>query len=322
MVLIWQEGSVGRLRLNRPAALNALDLATITSLQVTLDAWRHDPAVSVVVLDGVGDAFCAGGDIKAVHASAVGDHAIARSLWQAEYRLDAAVARYPKPLVVLMDGITMGGGIGLGGHASVRVVTERSVLAMPEVAIGLAPDVGGLYLLARAPGEVGTYVALSAARLDAADAVYCGLADHVVAADELESLCAKLDGLRTVTEVREVFTGPVPTGSLAALRSSIDHGYAGQAIEQIFGELTGSPTAMKVTLRAIRNAAAMTSLEDCLRQDYRLCVRFLGHPDLREGIRAAVIDKDRKPRWHPASLAEVPPIESFFTPLGDYELVL
>lgn len=179
-MLSWQEGSVGRLRLNRPAALNALDLATITSLQVTLDAWRVDPTVSVVVLDGAGDAFCAGGDIKAVHASAIGDHAIARTLWQAEYRLDAAVARYPKPLVVLMDGITMGGGIGLGGHASVRVVTEQSVLAMPEVAIGLAPDVGGLYLLARAPGEVGTHLALSAARVDGADAIYCGLADHLV----------------------------------------------------------------------------------------------------------------------------------------------
>lgn len=125
-----------------------------------------------------------------------------------------------------------------------------------------------------------------------------------------------------MTEVREVFAGPVSIGSLAAARDLLDRGYAGDSIKQISGELTGSPTALTVTLRAIRNAAAMTSLEECLRQDYRLCVRFLDHPDLREGIRAAIIDKDRNPQWHPPSLAEVPPIESFFTPLGDYELVL
>ncbi|MEV6899566.1 3-hydroxyisobutyryl-CoA hydrolase [Amycolatopsis sp. NPDC051372] len=336
-VLARRQGAVGRLTVNRPEALNALDLDMIRAMLTALDEWESDPAVATVVLDGAGDrAFCAGGDIGVVHSSAVGDPAVARTLWREEYRLDARLARYPKPVVALMDGITMGGGIGIGAHAAARVVTERSVLAMPEVAIGLAPDVGGALLLARAPGELGTHLALTAGRVGPGDAVHCGLADHHVPAGRLAAL---VDDLATgaVPEVTVAKyaedPGPAP---LAAARCWIDHAYRGattvedvryrlEAIDEpepgeaVAAITAAAPTALKVTLRAVRQASGMTSIEECLRQDFRLCSRFLEHPDLAEGIRAAILDKDRSPRWRPGTLAEVDDaaVEAFFAPLTD-----
>lgn len=336
-VLARVQGSIGRLTVNRPDALNALDLAMIRALLAALDAWEDDPAVTAVVLDGAGErAFCAGGDIGVVHSSAVGDPAIALTLWREEYRLDARLARYPKPVVALMDGITMGGGLGIGGHAPVRVVTERSVLAMPEVAIGLAPDVGGALLLGRAPGELGLHLALTAGRADAADALHCGLADHHVPSDRLPALVGDLAAgapiEATVTKYAED-PGPAP---LAAARCWIDRAYGdAPSVEDVLYRLeamdepgpretvaaitAAAPTALKVTLRAVRAAREMTTIEQCLRQDYRLCSRFLRHPDLAEGIRAAILDKDRAPRWRPGTLAEVddPAVEAFFAPLAD-----
>jgi enoyl-CoA hydratase/carnithine racemase len=334
------EGVAGRITLNRPAALNALDLGMIRAVRARLDAWRDDPRVSVVVLDGAGErAFCAGGDIVVVHRSAGGDHGVARELWRTEYQLDAAVARYPKPVVALLDGITMGGGLGIGGHVPVRVVTERSVLAMPEVAIGLAPDVGGLLLFARAPGQLGAHLALTAGRVGTDDAVYCGLADHVVTADRLPALCADLarltgSGVGAVRAVVARHAVPPGPGSLRADRPWIDECYAADSVAEVVARLrsrpergaaaavdaigTASPTALAVTLRALRNAERMRDIEECLRQDYRVITRFLGHPDLREGIRAAVLDKDHAPRWQPA----VADVDAFFAPLGDDELDL
>jgi enoyl-CoA hydratase len=333
-----KQGAIGRITLNRPAALNALDLAMITSMRAALEAWRDDPQVAAVVLEGAGDrAFCAGGDIAVVHRSASTDPEIARTLWREEYRLDAQIARYPKPVVAVMDGITMGGGLGISGYATIRIVTERAVLAMPEVAIGLAPDVGGALLLSRAPGEVGTHIALTATRIGAADALYCGLADQVVASSRLPSL---LDELSEGGEVRTL-PEQHAMAELPAARPWIDTCYGGEdtTVEQILERLraraepaarkaaeaitAGAPTALKVTLRALRAARSMSSIEECLRQDYRLCSRFLAHSDLREGIRAAILDKDRSPRWDPPTLAEVDAEEvaRFFAPLDD-ELTL
>jgi enoyl-CoA hydratase len=330
-----RRGAVGLVTLNRPAALNALDLGMIRAMTDALGAWRDDPRVAAVVLEGAGRAFCAGGDIAVVHASAAGDPEVAHTLWREEYRLDALIARYPKPVVAFMDGITMGGGFGISGHAALRIATERTVLAMPEVTLGLAPDVGGLLLFARAPGEVGTHLALTGARIGGHDAVYCGFADHVVDSARLPAL---LDSL--------VPCGATPpivnrrgVAELARHRPWIDACYTGDTVESILDRLharpepaahdaarsieAASPTAVKVTLRAVRAARSMSGIEECLRQDFRLCSRFLRHPDLREGIRAAIIDKDRAPRWDPALLAAVTPqiVAEFFVPL-DEELAL
>ncbi|HWD05263.1 MAG TPA: 3-hydroxyisobutyryl-CoA hydrolase [Amycolatopsis sp.] len=336
-VSVHVEGSLGRLTLNRPEALNALDLPMIQALLTALDTWEQDPAVTAVVLDGAGErAFCAGGDIGVVHSSAIGDPELALELWREEYRLDARIARYSKPVVALMDGITMGGGLGIGGHATVRVVTERSALAMPEVAIGLAPDVGGALLLGRAPGELGLHLALTAGRVGAADAVHCGLADHHVPSGRLPALVGDLAAGAPIDATVAKYgedPGPAPLGSK---RGWIDRVYAdATTVEEVLHRLdaagepgsraavtaitAAAPTALKVTLKSVRAARTMTAIEDCLRQDYRLCSRFLRHPDLAEGIRAAILDKDRAPRWRPGTLAEIDDeaVEAFFAPLPD-----
>jgi enoyl-CoA hydratase len=337
-----RQGAIGRIILNRPAALNALDLAMIQSMQAALERWQDDPEVAAVILEGAGDrAFCAGGDIALVHRSARTDPEIARTLWREEYRLDARIARYPKPIVAFMDGITMGGGLGISGHATVRIATERTVLAMPEVAIGLAPDVGGALLLSRAPGEVGTHLALTAKRIGADDAVYCGLADHVVKSSRLPSLLEDLSANGAIHTIADTYGRLPGTAELPPERPWIDACYGGDdtTLEEVLSSLRArseagarkaaetiaalAPTALKVTLHALRAARSMTTIEECLRQDYRLCTRFLAHPDLREGIRAAILDKDRSPHWDPPTLPEVEPesVARFFAPLND-ELVL
>jgi enoyl-CoA hydratase len=315
----------------------------IESMLAALDAWQHDEHVAAVVLEGAGDrAFCAGGDIAVVHRAATADPAIARQLWRQEYRLDARIARYPKPIVALMDGITMGGGLGISGHASVRVVTERSVLAMPEVAIGLAPDVAGNLLLSRCPGEAGTHIALTAKRIHAADAVYYGLADYRVDTASLPALIADLaEGDAGPALIARRHSRSPGVSELLGQRAWIDACYGGadSTVEDILARLRArpevearkaadaiealAPTAVKVTLRALRAARSMTAIEQCLRQDYRLSVRFLAHPDLREGIRAAIIDKDRLPRWDPPRLDQVDTtaVARFFAPLdGELDL--
>lgn len=331
-----RRGRIGLVTLDRPRALNALDLPMIRALYEAFDVWQDDPDVAAVVLLGAGDrAFCAGGDIAVVHRSATGDPELARTLWREEYRLDARIARYPKPVVAVMDGITMGGGVGISGHARVRIATERTVLAMPEVAIGLAPDVGGALLLARAQGETGTHLALTAKRIGAHDSVYCGLADHVVRSAQVPVLVDELSEHGKLGSFAETPGAPV----LAAERAWIDDCYRADTVEEIVDRLRSrpetaareaaetiashAPTALKVTLRALRSARSMSGIEECLRQDFRLCQRFLRHPDLREGIRAAIIDKDRTPRWKPAALAEVTAeaVDRFFAPLEE-DLVL
>ncbi|WP_256107570.1 3-hydroxyisobutyryl-CoA hydrolase [Streptomyces sp. ODS05-4] len=340
-VLVRTEGRAGYLTLNRPTALNALTHPMVDTLAAALDAWAADPAVETVVLTGAGErGLCAGGDIRAIAASARAGTEEAAAFWRAEYRLNAAIARYPKPYVAVMDGIVMGGGVGVSGHGSVRIATERSRIAMPETGIGFVPDVGGTHLLGRAPGELGLHLALTGAPVGAADALLCGLADHHVPAAALPALLADL-AADPVRDVLARHIRPAPPGELDAHREWIDPCYAADTVEEIIERLLAhgapaagqaaatlaarSPTALKVTLAAVRRARRLGPLERVLEQEYRVSLAALRHPDLVEGVRAQVIDKDRQPRWRPATLAEVSEddVRRSFAPLGpDRELRL
>ncbi len=324
-IVARREGSLGHITLNRPAAYNALTLGMVRAIAAALDTWERDPQVAVLLLDGAGDrAFCAGGDIRALYEAArAGRHAVLAAFFGEEYRLNARLARFAKPIVTVMDGMTMGGGIGLGAHASHRIVTERSALAMPEVKIGFAPDVGGTYLLSRAPGGLGLHVALTGGRLDAADALSCGLADARVPTEALHDLRIALARCRGAADV-SACVGALATapgaGRLAASRGWIDRCYAPDTVEAILealesapepdaraaaAEIAGNaPTSLKVTLRALRDARSL-SLEDCLDREFRVSCSITRRPDFVEGVRAAVVDKDRNPRWQPARLADV-----------------
>ncbi|MGW2692966.1 enoyl-CoA hydratase/isomerase family protein [Streptomyces sp. NPDC001296] len=340
-VLFHIAGRAARITLNRPRALNALNHAMVRRIDEALTAWEHDPAVQTVVITGAGErGLCAGGDIRAVHDDARdGDGSASAAFWRDEYRLNAHVARYPKPYVAIMDGIVMGGGVGVSAHGSVRVVTERSRVAMPETGIGFVPDVGGTCLLALAPGELGTHLALTGAQVGAADALLCGLADHCVPST---SVAALLDDLAEMP-VRDAVARrvqPAPPGELAGQREWIESCYAADTVEEILDRLLAhggqtaketaeillsrSPTALKVTLAALRRARRLGTLEQVLDQEYRVSCAALRTHDLVEGVRAQIIDKDRNPRWSPATLAEVSDadVERFFTPLGDRELGL
>lgn len=336
-----RRGTVGHVSLDRPEAINALTTSMVRRIQKALDHWREDSRVTTILLDGRGDrGFCAGGDIRFVHENISENHSRILELWQAQYQLDVTVAEYCKPVVTVADGVTMGGGMGLACHASHRVVTRRSVLGMPEVGIGLAPDVGGLYLLARAPGETGTHAALTGARLTAADALGMGVADYVVPVDDLATLAGRLND-SDPSEVLARLHSPPEAGHPDVLgqRSWIDHCYAFDDYEPILvalrqhpdpraqrsarALLDGSPTALAVALKALRRAATMRRVRECFVQDYRVSCRFLEHPDLAEGIRARLIDRDGRPRWTPEAIGGLDPVrlDRFFEPL-DEELPL
>ncbi|CBG67949.1 POSSIBLE ENOYL-COA HYDRATASE ECHA9 (ENOYL HYDRASE) (UNSATURATED ACYL-COA HYDRATASE) (CROTONASE) [Streptomyces scabiei 87.22] len=340
-VLLRTVGRAAHIVLNRPRALNALNHTMVRRIDEALTAWEHDPAVETVVITGAGErGLCAGGDIRVVHDDARdGDGTASAAFWRDEYRLNARIARYPKPYVAVMDGIVMGGGVGVSAHGSVRVVTERSRIAMPETGIGFVPDVGGTRLLALAPGELGTLLALTGASVGAADALLCGLADHYVPSASLGDLLDDLAELPAGEAVARQVRQP-PPGELAARREWIDTCFAAGTAEEIVARLLAhgdpaaketaetllakSPTAVKVTLTAVRRARRLDSLERVLEQEYRVSCAALATADLVEGIRAQVIDKDRDPRWSPASLADVTDdaVERCFRPLGDGELGL
>lgn len=319
-VRIALQGAVGRITLTRPRAINALTHPMIAAVDAALAAWADDDAVECVLIDSEGDrGFCAGGDVKAIRESALGDGVAARALWRDEYRMNARIGAYPTPVVTLLPGIVLGGGVGLGCHASLRVVTSSSRLGMPEVTIGLVPDVGGTHLLARAPGELGTHLALTGTSAGPADAIACGLAD--VCVSTLDGLGASTTWAALEAAVRAVAVDP---GAPELDRGWIDACYAGDdaavVVEQLLasdvpaareaGELIGtkSPTAVAVTLAAVRSAATMT-LPEALVQEYRISTASLDRPDVAEGIRAQVVEKTRDPRWQPATLAEVDPAE-------------
>lgn len=327
-VLLRVENGLGRITLNRPRAINALDHEMVGLITPVLQGWIDDPAVRLVVLDGAGErGLCAGGDIKAIHADAVSGTGAAPQYWIDEYRLDVLIAEYPKPFVALMDGIVMGGGVGLSAHAAHRVVTERSMVGLPEVGIGLVPDVGGTRLLADAPGLAGLHLGLTAGRMSGADAIHAGFADHFVPSERLGELVEALavEGVAAIAR----FAQEPPASPLAEAASWIDRDYAHATPEQIVAALqaapepearkaaaailAASPTAVTGTLYAVRNVAAKDlTLRQAINVEFALACRALRHPDLAEGIRAQVIDKDRNPTWNPTTLSEVGDVKAWF----------
>ncbi len=324
-VTVRVEGRLGHLTLDRPDKINALNLSMIRSVAAALTEWSEDRSVSTVLIDGAGDrGLCAGGDIREIYEGIHGGDTKPHDFWAQEYQMNAAIAHYPKPVVAFMDGIVFGGGVGISAHAGVRIVTERSQVAMPETAIGLSPDVGALYLLARAPGRFGVHAALTGARLSGEQAVHAGLADHLVPSAELPVLAERLRAGALLDDL--------PAPGPAEHPEWIDACYGAASMEEIMAELRGhsepgahaaadalgamSPTALKVTLEAVRRAGSMT-LDEVLKQDLRVGSRFLDHLDFAEGIRAQIIDKDRQPRWNPPDLPAVGEqyVLSFFEPL-------
>lgn len=332
-VLATVRNHVGHLTLNRPAGLNALTLPMVRQLQQQLDAWAVDPQVHAVVLRGEGPkGFCAGGDIRSLHDSFKAGDSLHRDFFVEEYALDLCIHHYRKPIVALMDGFTLGGGMGLAQGAELRVVTERSRLAMPETGIGYFPDVGGSYFLSRIPGELGTYLGVSGVQIQAADALYCGLADWHVDSARLSTLDERLNTLKWSEHplkdlqgaLARLGTQALDNPPLAALRPAIDHFFALPDVASIIEQLravtvgdshewalktadllaTRSPLAMAVTLEMLRRGRHL-SLEDCFAMELHLDRQWFEHGDLIEGVRALIIDKDKQPRWNPATVAEL-----------------
>ncbi|KDN98834.1 MULTISPECIES: enoyl-CoA hydratase/isomerase family protein [Pseudomonas] len=330
-VLAEVRNHIGHLTLNRPAGLNALTLDMVRSLQRHLDAWASDPQVQAVVLRGEGPkGFCAGGDIRSLYDSYKAGDSLHRDFFVEEYALDLCIHHYHKPILALMDGFTLGGGMGLAQGADLRVVTERSRLAMPETAIGYFPDVGGSYFLSRIPGELGTYLGVSGVQVQAADALYCGLADWYLDSSKLASLDERLDtlsfGEHPLKDLQSVLaklgTQVLEDAPLARLRPAIDHFFAladvGSIVEQLRAVTVAdshewavktadllesrSPLAMAVTLEMLRRGRHL-GLEDCFAMELHLDRQWFEHGDLIEGVRALIIDKDKQPRWNPTTLA-------------------
>ncbi len=331
-ILTRVDNGVGRLTLNRPKAINSLTQTMVDVMAAVLADWADDRAVRAVILDGAGDrGLCAGGDVVALYHSARAGGAEARRFWFDEYRLNSAIGRFPKPYVALMDGIVMGGGVGVGAHGNVRVVTDKTKLAMPEVGIGFIPDVGGTFLLSRAPGGLGLHAALTGAPFSGADAIALGFADHFVPHDELAAFTADVVAADVDTALSRHAVEP-PASQLAAQRYWIDACYAAPTVSDILAELRGhdagpandaadviagrSPVALSVTLESVRRAGALDTLEDVLVQEYRVSCAAARSHDFVEGIRAQLVDKDRNPAWSPASLAAVTAadIENYFAP--------
>ena len=329
-VLVTVENGVGLITLNRPKAINSLTHQMVEAMSSVLADWDQNDAVHAVVVDGAGErGLCAGGDLVALYHSAKADGSEARQFWYDEYVLNARIGRFSKPYVALMDGIVMGGGVGVAVHGSVRVVTDTTKMAMPEVGIGLIPDVGGTLILSRAPGNLGLHAALTGVTFGAADAIAMGFADHYVPHDALAEFKSAIisDGVDAALAANKTDAPPSP---MLAQRDWIDDCYAGETVADIVAALRGhdaapandaadliatrSPISLCVTLAAIRRAKELETLEDVLRQEYRTSCACSRSHDFVEGTRAVVIDKDRNPKWSPASLAAVTTadVEAYF----------
>jgi len=341
-----REGFAGIIRLNRPKTINAVTLDMFRDIDKALDRFEADPNVSVVLLEGSGErGLCAGGDVRALYKSSQMNGDLGKVLWREEYVLNARIKKFPKPYVAFMDGIVMGGGVGLSAHASHRVVTERTTLAMPEVGLGFFPDVGGTWLLSHAPGEIGTYFGLTGQTMNGPDAVYAGFADAVVPSSRLAGLRDVLTKARpgsTASEIRALIDGFATgetAGPVAAMRATIDRWFSYDRMQDIIAALTRdrsklaqstlktlgekSPRGMVVALKLLRLARQSSSLEECLVREYRAALEVFRSDDFREGVRAAVIDKDRNPKWSPPRIEDVTPdmIAPYFANIGADELV-
>lgn len=345
-ILIERQGGLGIVTLNRPQALNTMSLAMYRRFDPALAAWAGDPAVRAVLVRGAGGrAFCAGGDVVAIYQARAdrGGAGYKVDFFREEYRLVQRVHRFPKPYVALMDGVTMGGGAGIAVNGSVRIATEATVFAMPEVQIGLFPDVGATRFLNLCPGRTGLYLALTGKRIGAADALQCGLATHFVPRERLAPLTAALaalewrdDAAAPIASEIARFAADPGAAKLPAMQADIDRVFAGDSVEAIAaalereeGEWAGearaamalaSPLSLKITFRQLRHG--VMPVEAALQLEYRLTQHIMDGHDFFEGIRALLVDKDRKPRWQHASLAAVSEAEvaAYFAPIGEREL--
>jgi enoyl-CoA hydratase len=351
-ILLERRGALGLVTLNRPKALNTLSLAMYRVMDPKLLEWGSDPAVRAIVVRGAGDrAFCAGGDVRAIYDARAhpqgrpGDYKA--DFFREEYRLIERVHRFPKPYIALMDGIAMGGGMGVSVNGSHRVATERSLCAMPEVHIGLFPDVGATRYLNLCPGKIGLYLALTGARIEAADMLYCGLATHYVRHERIADLVEALartdwragEERAQADAVLERYRESPGAPPLSTLRPEIDRCFAGASIEAILEALAregsdwaretratierASPTSLKITFHQIKLGEAGMDIEAALALEYRMTQHVMAAHDFYEGIRAVLVDKDQNPRWQPASLADVGEAEvaRYFENLGERELV-
>jgi enoyl-CoA hydratase/carnithine racemase len=340
-----REGSAGIIRLNRPKAINAVTLEMFRDIDKALDAFEADPQVAVILLEGAGDrGLCAGGDIRALWDSSKVNGDLGKVLWREEYILNARIKKFPKPYVAFMDGIVMGGGVGLSAHSAHRIVTERTKLAMPEVGLGFFPDVGGTFLLSRSPGEIGTYFGLTGQTMNGPDAIYARFADAVVPSVKLPALRTALTRLgagTTSDEIRKLIDGFATgekSGPVAAMEPAIDALFGHERMEVIVTALKAdgsefaqktlktlgekSPRGMVVTLKLLRLARQASTLEECLVREYRAALEVFRSDDFREGVRAAVIDKDRNPKWSPPEIEDVTSemIAPYFAEIGADEL--
>ncbi len=332
-------GKAGRITLQRPEALNAMTYDMCLAIDAALRAWQNDPAVQLVILDAEGDkAFCAGGDIAELYdTGAKGDFAYGQTFWAKEYRLNALIFEYPKPVVSFLQGFTMGGGVGIGCHGSHRIVCETSQIAMPECGIGLVPDVGGTLMLALAPGRLGEYLGTTGARMGSADAIFSGFADCYVPRDAWPALISALETDADLTAIDAV-TGTPPDGVFEALLSDIDRHFGGETLDDIHTTLNADNSefaakALKALGRSAPLSAACTvemihrlrgpslNIRKALKLEYRFTYRAMEHGDFLEGIRAQIIDKDRNPAWQYAD-TNVPPaaISKMLMPLGAHRL--
>jgi enoyl-CoA hydratase len=346
-ILLDRRGAIAILTINRPQALNALTLDNYRRFAPALRDWERDPTVHAVVVRGAGDrAFCAGGDVRAIYEAGLrigGDPELPAVFFREEYELIRRIHHFGKPYAAIIDGIAMGGGAGISVNGAYRIVTERAVFAMPETAIGLFPDVGATRFLNRCPGRIGRYLGLTGARLEAADALYCGLATHFVHRENTEALLDALGQGAGIDGCFGRFAADPGPGRIAALQPAIDRCFAGDRVETILDALaaeaagggphaawatetraallTKSPTSLKITLRQL-SIGRDYDLDAALALEYRLTQHVMAAHDFYEGVRAMLIDRDRKPRWQPATLAEVSEemIDAYFAPIGEREL--
>ena len=329
-VIVEQRGQLGLITLNRPRAINALTHTMIQLVLQALHRWRDDDTVATVAITGAGErGLCAGGDVVSLYRAAIsGEYESAATFWRDEYRMNALISQYPKPIVALQDGIVLGGGIGISAHASHRVVTERSKLGFPEVTIGYIPDVGATWLLSRAPGGAGIRLALTAENVGAADAIHVGFSDAFVPSERLGDLLSSLE-TETADAVLASFSERAGESALAADVDGIDDAFAAGSVAEIVAALrdrgadaiadgigSKSPLALAVTLESLRRASAFESLEDALETEFVVSMNALTADDFAEGIRAQLVDKDRNPAWSHASLDAVTAaeVDAFFVP--------
>jgi enoyl-CoA hydratase len=338
-VLIITEPPIGRIRLNRPKALHALTREICSAMIAALVEWRKDPAVRAVMLDHAeGRGFCAGGDVRMLAESGAGDGSEARAFFYEEYRLNHLLFTYSKATVAFMDGIVMGGGVGISQPCRYRVATEHTRFAMPETAIGLFPDVGGGWYLSRLPGRIGQYLALTGARLDGAECLHLGLATHYIASERLDEVKARIaERPERIEHVLDVAGAAPPEPRIAADRERIDRLFASDRYEAVLDALradggewaqarlatlgTKSPQACKVSLRLLAEGATMRDFADEIRKEYAIAAHVVQRHDFVEGVRALLIDKDNQPRWEPGTPEGVTHnmMDAIFAPLPDGE---